>query len=74
MSGCVFLGPYHKRSGKYTSARLKTIGRFEFQYGRVEARIRIPYGQGIWPGFWLLGNNIGEVGWPKCGEIDIMEN
>ena len=61
-------------SGKYTSARLKTIGRFEFQYGRVEARIRVPYGQGIWPAFWMLGKDIGAVGWPQCGEIDIMEN
>jgi beta-glucanase (GH16 family) len=61
-------------SGKYTSARLKTKGQFEFQYGRVEARIRIPYGQGIWPAFWMLGKDIDVAGWPKCGEIDIMEN
>ena len=61
-------------SGRYTSARLKTLGLFEFQYGRVEARIRIPYGQGIWPAFWMLGKDIGAAGWPKCGEIDVMEN
>jgi len=57
----------------YTSARLTTKGLFEQAYGRFEARIRLPYGQGIWPAFWLLGANIDEVGWPKCGEIDIME-
>jgi beta-glucanase (GH16 family) len=61
-------------SGEYTSGRLKTLGRFEFQYGRVEARIRIPYGQGIWPALWMLGKDISTVGWPKCGEIDILEN
>jgi beta-glucanase (GH16 family) len=58
----------------YTSARLKTVGKFEQAYGRFEARIKIPYGQGIWPAFWMLGNNIGPVGWPTCGEVDIMEN
>ena len=58
----------------YTSARLKTQGLAAFTYGRVEARIRIPYGQGLWPAFWMLGANIGAVGWPRCGEIDIMEN
>jgi beta-glucanase (GH16 family) len=58
----------------YTSARMKTAGKFEQQYGRFEARIKIPYGQGMWPAFWMLGNDIGTVGWPTCGEIDIMEN
>ena len=58
----------------YTSARLKTLGLFEQKYGRFEARIRIPRGQGMWPAFWMLGNNIGTVDWPNCGEIDIMEN
>src|SRR5712691_519350 len=58
----------------YTSARLKTLGLFEQKYGRFEARIKIPRGQGIWPAFWMLGNNIGAVGCPGCGEIDIMEN
>jgi beta-glucanase (GH16 family) len=58
----------------YTSARLKTQGLFSQAYGRFEARIKIPAGQGMWPAFWMLGNNIGAVGWPKCGEIDIMEN
>jgi len=59
---------------EYTSARLKTLGLFEQKYGRFEARIKIPRGQGIWPAFWMLGNNIGTVDWPDCGEIDIMEN
>ena len=58
----------------YTSARIKTKGRFAQAYGRFEARIRIPRGQGIWPAFWLLGQNIDTVGWPRAGEIDIMEN
>ncbi len=58
----------------YTSARLKTQGLFTQKYGRFEARIKIPAGQGTWPAFWMLGNNIDSVGWPKCGEIDIMEN
>ncbi|QIH38071.1 glycoside hydrolase family 16 protein [Flavobacterium sp. Sr18] len=57
----------------YTSARLLTKGKFEQAYGRYEARIRVPYGQGIWPAFWLLGANSDTVIWPQCGEIDIME-
>ena len=61
-------------SCRYTSARLKTKGRFEQMYGRFEARIRIPRGQGIWPAFWMLGADIDQVGWPRCGEIDVMEN
>jgi beta-glucanase (GH16 family) len=58
----------------YTSARLKTLGKFSQTYGRFEARIKIPHGQGIWPAFWMLGNDIEKPGWPACGEIDIMEN
>lgn len=58
----------------YTSSRILTKGKFDQAYGRFEARIRLPYGQGIWPAFWLLGADIDEVGWPQCGEIDIMEN
>jgi len=58
----------------YTSARLKTQNLFTQAYGRFEARIKIPQGQGIWPAFWMLGNDITQDGWPKCGEIDIMEN
>jgi beta-glucanase (GH16 family) len=57
----------------YTSARLTTNGLFERAYGRFETRMRLPYGQGIWPAFWLLGSNCEEIVWPACGEIDIME-
>src|ERR1700738_288818 len=68
-----FTGP-DNRTRDYTSARLLTSNKFTQAYGRFEARIKIPYGQGIWPAFWMLGDNIGTVGWPTCGEIDIMEN
>jgi beta-glucanase (GH16 family) len=57
----------------YTSARMITWGHFEQAYGKFEARIRLPLGQGLWPAFWLLGADFGSVGWPDCGEIDIME-
>ncbi|MCB8995088.1 MAG: family 16 glycosylhydrolase [Bacteroidales bacterium] len=57
----------------YTSARINTKGRFDVQYGKVEGRMKLPYGQGIWPAFWMLGANISQVSWPACGEIDIME-
>lgn len=57
----------------FTSARIKTQGLFDQTYGRFEARIKTPYGPGIWPAFWMLGSNIDEVNWPQCGEIDIME-
>ncbi|MBN0042680.1 family 16 glycosylhydrolase [Streptomyces actuosus] len=59
---------------QYTSARLNTAGRFSARYGHVEARMRIPRGQGMWPAFWMLGTDIGQVGWPASGEIDVMEN
>ncbi len=58
----------------YTSARLKTQSKFSQAYGRFEARIKIPRGQGIWPAFWMLGDDVDKAGWPLCGEIDIMEN
>lgn len=58
----------------YTSARLKTEGRFSQQYGRFEARIQIPSGQGAWPAFWMMGDDYSTVGWPACGEIDVMES
>src|SRR5215213_1499234 len=59
---------------QYTSARLITKGKFDLKYGRFEARIKVPSGQGVWPAFWMLGSNIDTVGWPQTGEIDIMEN
>ena len=69
-------------SGNYTSARLQTgspqasthTADLSWQYGRIVARIKLPFGQGVWPAFWMLGENIGAVGWPTCGELDIMEN
>lgn len=57
----------------YTSTRITTKNKFEFQYGRIEARAKLSVGKGVWPAFWMLGSNIDEVGWPKCGEIDILE-
>jgi beta-glucanase (GH16 family) len=64
----------HPSNGSYTSARLKSQGLFSFSYGRIEARIQLPEGQGLWPAFWMLGNNISTVNWPACGEQDIMEH
>lgn len=57
-----------------TSARLTTRSRFEFRHGRLEARVLLPRGEGLWSAVWMLGSDIGEVGWPACGEIDVMEN
>ncbi len=62
-----------KSGNDYTSARVVTRGKMSFGYGTVAARIKLPAGQGIWPAFWMLGSNIEAVGWPECGEIDIME-
>jgi beta-glucanase (GH16 family) len=61
-------------AGRWTSARLKTIGLKTFEYGRVETSMRLPDGAGLWPAFWMLGSDIQSAGWPACGEIDIMEN
>ena len=64
-----------RKQGKpYTSARLITKDKFSQTYGRFEARLQIPTGQGIWPAFWMLGDTISTAGWPDSGEIDIMEN
>lgn len=67
-----FVGPdgIHRH---YTSGRLTTQARFSQEYGRFEARIQVPSGQGVWPAFWMLGENFPTAGWPACGEIDIME-
>ena len=62
-----------KENEAYSSTRITTAGKKEFKYGRIEARAKLPLGKGIWPAFWMLGSNIGKVGWPLCGEIDIME-
>ena len=61
------------KGSKYTSARMITKDKFSFTYGTVEARIALPTGKGIWPAFWMLGENFDKVGWPGCGEIDIIE-
>lgn len=61
-------------TAQYTSARIKTEGKKAFTFGRIEARIKLPSGQGFWPAFWTLGSSIKTVGWPQCGEIDIMEH
>lgn len=62
-----------KEGDKYTSARINSKGKKEFQYGRIEVRAKLATGQGLWPAFWMLGSNISKVGWPLCGEIDILE-
>ena len=58
----------------YTSASITTDDKHSWTYGKIEASIRLPEGQGLWPAFWMLGQNIHEIGWPRCGEIDIMEH
>ncbi|HCQ15079.1 MAG TPA: glycoside hydrolase, partial [Cryomorphaceae bacterium] len=58
---------------EYTSSRLTTQGKQSFKYGRIDIRAALPYGQGIWPALWMLGSSHSSVGWPRCGEIDIME-
>lgn len=59
---------------KYTSARLLTAGKTTWKYGRIEVMAKLPKGVGTWPAIWMLGENIGTAGWPKCGELDIMEH
>jgi beta-glucanase (GH16 family) len=61
------------RTRKYTSARLETSGRFSADHGLIEIRMKIPAGPGLWPAFWLLGNDANTAGWPACGEIDVIE-
>ncbi|PZE64082.1 glycoside hydrolase family 16 protein [Curtobacterium sp. MCBD17_021] len=73
-NGNLVITARREADGSYTSARLTSQGTYSVQYGRVEARIRIPRGQGIWPAFWMLGADLPQVGWPACGEIDVMEN
>jgi beta-glucanase (GH16 family) len=75
-NGQLVITARHEGTGatEYTSARIITKGLFDFQYGKVEARMKLPLGQGLWPAFWTLGANIDDVSWPQCGEIDIMEH
>jgi beta-glucanase (GH16 family) len=72
-NGVLTITAIDKGEDSYTSARITTQGKYDFKYGRIEARIKLPYGKGMWPAFWMLGANFNEVGWPYCGEIDIME-
>ncbi len=60
-------------SSNYTSARMLTMGKQDFKYGRIDVRAKLPKGQGIWPAIWMLGSNISNTPWPTCGEIDMME-
>ncbi|NNM66605.1 MAG: family 16 glycosylhydrolase [Spirochaetales bacterium] len=73
LDSCLVITASEDSIGNWTSARLKTEGLKNFTYGKIEARIKLPYGPGMWPAFWMLGSNIGTVGWPQCGETDIME-
>lgn len=72
-SGSLVIRARRDARGTWTSARMLTSGKFAVQYGRIEARMRLVAASGLWPAFWMLGSNIGSVGWPNCGEIDIME-
>ncbi len=62
------------RGAEYTSASINTLNKKHFRYGRIEVRAKVPVGNGTWPAIWMLGTNISEVGWPDCGEIDILEH
>jgi beta-glucanase (GH16 family) len=72
-SGSLVIRARRDAAGTWTSARMLTSGKFSVQYGRIEARMRLVAASGLWPAFWMLGDNIGSVGWPSCGETDIME-
>jgi beta-glucanase (GH16 family) len=73
-SGILHIVARNPSAGVYTSARLKTEGLFSFQYGRIEAHMMLPESQGMWPAFWLLGDNIITNPWPACGELDVLEH
>ena len=62
------------KGSKYTAASINTLGKFTFQYGRLEVRAKLPKARGTWPAIWMMGEDIGQVGWPRCGEIDVMEH
>jgi beta-glucanase (GH16 family) len=72
-SGSLVIRARRDAAGTWTSTRMLTRGKFSVQYGRIEARMRLVPARGLWPAFWMLGTDIGTVGWPSCGEIDIME-
>jgi beta-glucanase (GH16 family) len=72
--GMLHITARKENDGSVTSGRLTTLGKVEIAYGRWEARLKVPGVLGTWPAFWTLGNDIGEISWPACGELDIMEN
>ncbi|HEY0191759.1 MAG TPA: family 16 glycosylhydrolase [Kofleriaceae bacterium] len=72
-AGSLVIRARRDASGTWTSTRMHTNGKFTAQYGRIEARMKLVAASGLWPAFWMLGSNIGSVGWPSCGEMDIME-
>ncbi len=72
--GKLIIEAHRETDGRWTSARLKTQGKKTFRYGRIQFRAKLPAGSGTWPALWLLGENIPTVGWPRCGEIDVMEH
>lgn len=72
--GVLVLQAVRNSTGTWTSGRYRTLGLAEFQYGRIEARVKLPVGAGLWPAFWLLGADKEKAEWPACGEIDVMEN
>jgi beta-glucanase (GH16 family) len=72
--GDLVISAQRESAGAYTSGEIQTEGRFQTQYGRLEARIKLPSGDGLWPAFWAMGSDFSEVGWPQSGEIDVMEN
>jgi beta-glucanase (GH16 family) len=73
-TGILHIAGRNPSGSTFTSARLKSEGQLSFMYGRIEARMKLPESQGMWPAFWLLGNNIVTASWPACGEIDVMEH
>ncbi|MGH9507191.1 MAG: IPTL-CTERM sorting domain-containing protein [Terriglobales bacterium] len=73
-NGDLVIQARHTSSGTWTSGRMRTQGLYSVQYGRIEARMQLPVGAGLWPAFWMLGSDIDKVPWPGCGELDIMEN
>ncbi len=72
--GKLIMEAHKDAAGRWTSARLKTQGKKSFQYGRIQFRAKLPSGVGTWPALWMLGEDIAAVGWPRCGEIDVMEH
>lgn len=72
-TGYLHITALNPSPGSYTSARINTLGKKQFTYGRIDIRAKLPEGKGIWPALWMLGSNFLTVGWPRCGETDIME-